>query len=154
MFRGRSGGVRLYMNQRSLILSSGVTVYAIAMWLAWYDERSTFGTDHAQWANHETASMALGLAGIISILLGALLFGLRVSNARRALGGAAMILFAIVIVSLWAHGINFLFLGPEIHGWSAGFLLIPVLLLASGGEWLLLAMGVALRHSWKRRAGA
>jgi type II secretory pathway pseudopilin PulG len=64
-----------------------------------------------------------------------------------------MILTAIVMVSLWDRGIDFLYLAPSIHGWSAGFLLLPLLLLASGIAWLLMAIGGALRAGRSSDAG-
>lgn len=76
-----------------------------------------------------------------------MLQGSRLTNGRRALGGAAMILAAIVMVSLWDSGINFFYLGPSIHGWSAGFLLLPLLLIAAGIAWLHMAIGGALRRN-------
>jgi hypothetical protein len=65
--------------------------------------------------------------------------GLRLTNTHRALGGTGMILGAITTMWLWAHGIDFLFLGPEIHGWSFGFILLPVSIV-SGILWLLMSI--------------
>ena len=135
--------MRRVQEYRALILSGGIALYAIGMWLAWFDEQTTFGP--SPWANHEVASSALALAGSFFILFGTIVQGWRLANARRAVAGAVMIVAAFAMVWFWDHGINFLYLGPSIHGWSAGFLLLPLLLLVSGSGWLLMAMWAAVR---------
>lgn len=130
---------------RAFILSGGVTLYAAAMWLAWFDDHRAFMPGPSEAANHEMASVIGMLAGISLILVGTIVQGWTLKNARRALGGAGMIVTAFVMVSLWDRGMNFLYLGPSIHSWSAGFLLIPMLLIASGIAWLLMAIGGAWR---------
>ena len=144
--------MRRAQKYRALILSGGVALYAIGMWFAWFDEHSTFGPP--PWQNHEEASAILTLAGIFLILFGAIVQGSRLTNARRVPAGAGMIVAAIVMVSLWDRGIDFLYPGPSIHGWSAGFLLLPLLLVASGIAWLLMAMGSAVHGRLKRRRDA
>jgi hypothetical protein len=79
------------------------------------------------------------LAGVVGVLVGTISMGLRLTNTHRALGGTGMILGAITTMWLWAHGIDFLFLGPEIHGWSFGFILLPVSIV-SGILWLLMSI--------------
>ena len=135
---------------RALILSGGVTLYAVAMWLAWFDDRITLGPP--PWPNYEMASVVCLLAGISLILLGMIVQGSTLTRARRALGGAAMILTAIGLVQLWEHGIYIL--APNPHGWSFGFYFLPLVLLAGGGAWLLMALGGAVLRYLERRAGA
>lgn len=143
--------MRRAQKYRALILSGGVALYVIGMWFAWFDDQQHFGSEPG--SNHEKASLIVGLAGVFLILFGTIVQGSRPTNARRALGGAGMILAAVVMVSLWDRGINFLYLEPSIHGWSAGFLLLPLMLVLSGIAWLLMAMGAALHNHLKRRTG-
>ena len=140
------------MTKRFIILGCGVALYAIGMWLAWFDEQSSFGRAPSEWAHHEKAIGAFVLTGICAMLLGAISLGLKLSNGKRALGGLGIICLPFVLVWLWNHDVAVL--EPNIHGWSAGFVVLPLLLLVVGGAWLLMAIGGALRLYWKRRAGA
>ena len=138
------------MSKRLVILGVGIALYAIGMSLFWLGEQSTFGRAPSEWANHEEASVAFVLAGVCAMLLGAILLGLKLTIGRLALGGTGIILLAVTIAWLWGHGVDVL--APNLHGWSAGFILLPLLMLAIGSAWLLMAAAGTLRHYWKRQA--
>ena len=133
------------MHKRYAVLSGGIALYAIGMWLAWSDEQRSFGAAPSEFSNHEVTVAALVLTGLCVMLIDAILIGLKMTIGTRAAGGAGMMLLAFALPWLWDHGVDVL--GPNVHGWSAGFILLPVRLLASGAAWLLLAVGGAMRRN-------
>ena len=129
------------MKKPLTILGNGIALYAIGMGLAWLAEQPSFGLPSFV---YELAMAVLVLVGVCTMIVGAILVGLKLTTASRVAGGAGMTLVAFGLPWLWNRGIDVL--GPNVHGWSAGFLLLPVLLLATGIAWLLLAAGGAIRR--------